>query len=110
MNFAFVLESVYAMSHTDKSNNHSQDNNNGHPLLEALSQFGRSFFLYRDPYTDNASSSEKLPSNVITIWERLENREVKIASTKAKVSGGLFVKRIAPKEPIDFLEYCRRKN
>lgn len=96
------------MSHTNKSNNQSQDNN-GHPLLEALSQFGRSFFLYRDPYASSTSAKDP-PSNVITIWEHLENREVKTASTKAKVSGGLFVKRIEPKEPINFSEYCRRKN
>lgn len=98
------------MTHTNKSNSQSQDDsNNGHPLLEALSQFGRSFFLHLDPYPV-ANPPQNPPSKVITIWERLQNCETELAPVKSKAPGRWFVKRIEPKEPIDFLEYCRRKN
>ncbi|HEX2915944.1 MAG TPA: hypothetical protein VH186_34600 [Chloroflexia bacterium] len=52
---------------------------------------------------------------VITIWERLERKSVVQEEHKRRVgevhSGdGWLVRRIEPKEPIDFMEYYRRKN
>jgi hypothetical protein len=98
------------MSSKNNFNNQSQDNS-GHPLLNALSQFGRSFFLYLDPYPA-LIPSENPPDRVISIWERLqqcENEEGHSGKRQAN-TGGLLVRQIEPKEPIDFVEYRRRRN
>ncbi len=94
----------------DDSPQESTQRSNGHPLLNALSQFGRSFFLQLDQYPGVIPTP---PENVITIWERLqhcENQEQRATKSKAVTQEGVLVRRIEPQEPIDFLEYCRRKN
>ncbi len=95
------------MSHNDKSDNQSQ-NSNGHPLLNALSQFGRSFFPQNADYP-GLTPPDHSPDKVITIWERLQANEAK-RKPSAKAVNGVKVQRIEPKEPIDFLEHYRRKN
>jgi hypothetical protein len=96
------------MSQNDKPDSQSQRNEHGHPLLNALNFFGRSFFPQTIPYA-NLVPSDNSSHKVITIWERLQDSEQK-RSTRRKTVGGMAVKQLEPAEPIDFLEYCRRKN
>ena len=106
----FALESVNLMSLKDNSDKPSQ-NNNGHPLINALSQFGRSFFASNQFYPGLAFPQNQ-PEKVVTIWERLQNCEIerKALGSTRKPLEGIKVQRLEPKEPIDFLEYCRRRN
>lgn len=100
---------------SDKDNqaeNQSQDSD-GHPLFNTPNQFGRAFFFPTQAYPA-ILPPQTLPTNVITVWKRLETGEHEPEQTsvnrKSFALEGMGVKRLEPKEPLDFLEYCRRKN
>ena len=86
-------------------------------FLDALARYGRYFILPGSMLPDMP-----LPQfQTITIWEQLEliskeesalppERQRKAQSGNGKSSEAWHLRRLEPSEPIDFLQYQRRKN
>lgn len=87
-----------------------------HFFLDALAKYGRYFIL-----PGSMMPSQPLPNfHTITIWEQLELISKEESNTltpqrQRKTQGGSSseawsLRRVEPHEPIDFLQYHRRKN
>jgi len=99
------------MSDKDNQAENQPQNSEGQPPKNALNYFGRAFYSQTKSYPP-ILPPQALPSKFIAVWERLEtgeNEPEQIWSSQKSLEG-MVVKRLETKEPLDFLEYCRRSN